>query len=876
MAEIDVSTLSLQSNVYPVVNEVPYHDKAFISAIHDPELLQVFNNGFEGRYHLSPLQDEERKYAISCRFAESGDFPWGTIPTDAGERVVCKCENYGCSLFAECRPGVEAPEAKEHGEALCITPLTETLPDEESIIPDMKAFNEAFYGNLEITPQKIEESQEGVTKDSCSGIDLEQDANNSGFDFDFDFDFDFYGSFLESETEQEATHDEDSSIPTLKEVNEGPSCDDPELTEEQLRVVALPADARAVVNAGPGTGKTFTLIEKIKYMLENQGVPSGNILVLCFSRAAVNVIEDRLSAAVDDGQLTVPWQSLDIRTFDKFATWILYSGAAMEPSSVPEPFLPDPEKISRLNYDQRILASKNLIANWHGLFDNVSHVFIDETQDLVSPRSDLVLAILNSLPEHCGFTLLGDSCQAIYDYGLYKNEKGKRVKKGATSSDMLSSIRGSFSPIELSLTVNQRTKGALPYSLEPLRTALLNEDLQAARNSIQVIVGLYKDNSEEMRDLEKETIEATATSGTLGILTRTNGEALYVSSLLRNKSVSHHLRQADRDDFVSRVIADVFYEYDSDSIDKQGFVSRAIEAGAGTKEECTEGWYELAEACRGKELGARYLVEDLLQSFMSNAKSSAFFTSVRDSSGITIGTIHSAKGREYDTVWLASEDLTKIAEKRDLDECKVAYVALSRPVNCLELKRFETANRLMGFGDQTTGKRRHFCVPRNVTMGVSKARKKRVSNVEPINEIDVDFESFGRKSIIQSTLRELCEPGTPLSLKKNIAEKGNYPTYTICLDSDEEQRPLGLLKPSFAKGFAISMSAINGGKKRGHEAAEYTNDCPEVFDDLYVEEVVSCIGSAASAPEHAKHFGNQCIWYGLTVTGLAKANSRSY
>lgn len=875
MAEIDVSTLSLQSNVYPVVNEVPYHDKAFIGAIHDPELLKVFNNGFEGRYHLSPLQNEERTYAISCRYAENGDFPWGTIPTDAGERVVCKCENYGCSLFAECRPGVKAPEAKGHEETLYIAPLTEMLPDEESAIPDMKAFNEAFYGDLDITPQKIGESQEGIAKNSCSGIDLEQDANDSSFDFDFDFDFD--ESLQESETEREETaQDEDSGTPALKEVDEGPACEDPKLTEEQLRVVALPADARAVVNAGPGTGKTFTLIEKIKYMLENQEVPSDNILVLCFSRAAVNVIEDRLSAAVGDGQLTVPWQSLDIRTFDKFATWILYSGAAMEPNSVPKPFLPDPEEISRLNYDQRILASKNLIANWDGLFDNVSHVFIDETQDLVSPRSDLVLAILNSLPKDCGFTLLGDSCQAIYDYGLYKNEKGKRVKKGATSSDMLSGIRDSFSPIELSLTVNQRTKGTLPYSLEPLRTALLDEDLQAARSSIQKIADLYKDNSEEMRELEKETIEATAARGTLGILTRTNGEALYVSSLLRNKSVSHHLRQADRDDFVSRVIADVFYEYDSDSIDKQGFVSRAIEAGAGTEEECTEGWYELAEACRGKELGARYLVEDLLQSFMSNAKRSAFFTSVRDSSGITIGTIHSAKGREYDTVWLASEDLTKIAEKGDLDECKVAYVALSRPVNGLELKRFETANRIMGFGDQTTGKRRHFCVPRNVTMGVSKARKKRVSNVEPINEIDVDFESFGSKSIIQSTLRELCEPGTPLSLKKNIAEKGNYPTYTICLDSDEEQRPLGLLKPSFAKGFVISTSAINGGKKRGHEAAEYTNNCPEAFDDLYVEEVVSCIGSVASAPKHAKRFGNQCIWYGLTVTGLAKANSRSY
>ena len=197
-------------------------------------------------------------------------------------------------------------------------------------------------------------------------------------------------------------------------------------------------------------------------------------------------------------------------------------------------------------------------------------------------------------------------------------------------------------------------------------------------------------------------------------------------------------------------------------------------------------------------------------------------------------------------------------------------------MNGLELKKFETASRIMGFSDWTTGKRRHFCVPRSVAMGISRAKKKRVSNVEPIDEVDVDFKSFGSKGAIQNALRELCAPGSPLSLVKNPAAERVYPTYTICLESDEGQRPLGVLKTSFARGFAISLSAINGGKKKGHEAAEYIDDCPEAFDDLYVEDVVSYIGSAAEAPEHAKRFGNQCVWYGLTVTGLAKADSRSY
>ena len=79
---------------------------------------------------------------------------------------------------------------------------------------------------------------------------------------------------------------------------------------------------RIWVNAGPGTGKTYTVIQRLKKLLDEGN--EGTILVLCFSRNAVQVIRERLteelghiaSTLIDDGQLV-------IRTFDSFATYML-------------------------------------------------------------------------------------------------------------------------------------------------------------------------------------------------------------------------------------------------------------------------------------------------------------------------------------------------------------------------------------------------------------------------------------------------------------------------------------------------------------------------------------------------------------------------
>jgi len=62
--------------------------------------------------------------------------------------------------------------------------------------------------------------------------------------------------------------------------------------EKQMECIKT-LDGPVMVLAGPGTGKTFTVIQRIKYMLE-QGIPPEVILCLTFSEAAANEMKARL------------------------------------------------------------------------------------------------------------------------------------------------------------------------------------------------------------------------------------------------------------------------------------------------------------------------------------------------------------------------------------------------------------------------------------------------------------------------------------------------------------------------------------------------------------------------------------------------------
>lgn len=71
----------------------------------------------------------------------------------------------------------------------------------------------------------------------------------------------------------------------------------PELDPHQRRVVDHPGGPLLVL-AGPGTGKTTTLVEAIVDRIEHRGAPPDAVLALTFSRKAAEQLRDRVTARV--------------------------------------------------------------------------------------------------------------------------------------------------------------------------------------------------------------------------------------------------------------------------------------------------------------------------------------------------------------------------------------------------------------------------------------------------------------------------------------------------------------------------------------------------------------------------------------------------
>lgn len=157
-----------------------------------------------------------------------------------------------------------------------------------------------------------------------------------------------------------------------------------ESNEKQEKVIKENLDKQIIVNAPPGTGKTYTVSKKIEYIVKNKIVSEEQILVICFSRSAVKEIKDRLEIPEEQKR------NITIRTIDSFCSWIIKE---IEEERYKEIF-------NNTTYDARIEYVMQMLQNNQELqnsIKNMKHIIIDEVQDIVRHKSRTNTRIIKNI-----------------------------------------------------------------------------------------------------------------------------------------------------------------------------------------------------------------------------------------------------------------------------------------------------------------------------------------------------------------------------------------------------------------------------------------------------------------------------------------------
>ncbi|MEV0699584.1 ATP-dependent helicase [Saccharopolyspora sp. NPDC050389] len=428
------------------------------------------------------------------------------------------------------------------------------------------------------------------------------------------------------------------------------------LTEEQQAVVDQPADALVSVVAGPGTGKTHTLVRRLDTLVEHGGLSSGEILVLTFSRAAVRELRHRLAHHGDAAR------HVRAQTFDSWALDLLTS-------------IDGNDEWQARGFEARIEGAVEAIQNGRAdeYCDELRHIAVDEVQDLVGVRRVMVESLLERFD--CGFTVVGDPAQAIYGFQI-----SDPAARAAETNRFFTRMREIFGEElrELALTKNFRVRedtatAALPFGSE-LRKGV-NGHGRSLGNRLRVALH----DTVPFGDLSDEYARMVLSqeSLTTAILCRTNGQALLVAEDLHQAGVHHRLQRSARDKIVAGWIAGLFNVGSGSFLTRSGFDELVRTFPLDEDAEHGLLWTWLV---RATSTGRGDNTVDLrrLRSAIESGRLPDELTDQRAAS-VVVSSYHRAKGLEFDQVIVADPGPNRDGFDMDhAEEARMLYVAMTR------------------------------------------------------------------------------------------------------------------------------------------------------------------------------------------------------
>jgi len=394
------------------------------------------------------------------------------------------------------------------------------------------------------------------------------------------------------------------------------------LSERQMQIINDKESRCIVVAAGPGSGKTRVLVHKLASLLLLEDVKHEQLLMLTFSRAAATEFKMRLMELIGNAAHFV-----EIKTFHSYCFDLL-------------------GRVGNLDDAGNVVAqAAELIAQGDVEPNRIGKtvLVIDEAQDMSSDEYALV-NVLMTANEEMRVIAVGDDDQNIYEFRGSDSRYMQKLAQmdGSRFVEMTCNYRSSRHVVDVANSFARNISNRLKHTLIE---SMSNDDGWVSVHHYQS-ANLYAPLVEELIRNRRD--------GSTCVLTQTNEEAVILVALMAKNGIRCKLVQsmsgirfwnlAEMRYFLKYIDRRIASPLISDDLWEAAKLSTYSMYGDSESLVYTRRCIELFEATNKSK-------------YVSDFKEYVFESNIEDfsdysGSDVVVSTIHKAKGREFDDVYM--------------------------------------------------------------------------------------------------------------------------------------------------------------------------------------------------------------------------------